>query len=101
MDNRAIAQRLLEYARFLDARADNLYRVRAYRRAADTVLTLDRPVEDIVTATGRKGLEELPGIGVHLSYTIDGLVRTGEFRTMDREGGHSNAQAERLSQLTG
>jgi DNA polymerase (family 10) len=83
MDNRTIAQRLTEYARSLDGREPNLYRVRAYRRAAETVLTLDRPVEDIVTAEGRAGLEALPGIGSHLSYTIDGLVRTGEFRTID------------------
>lgn len=98
MDNRAIAQRLLEYARFLDARDANLYRVRAYRRAAETVMGLDRPVEAIVTEAGRKGLEELPGIGAHLSYTIDGLVRTGEFRTMDSEGGRVDAATWRAGE---
>jgi DNA polymerase (family 10) len=82
MDNRSIAQRLLQHARDLD-RETNLYRIRAYRRAAETVLRLERPIADIVSQQGRKGLEELPGIGQHLSFTIDGLVRTGEFRTMD------------------
>ena len=87
MDNRAIAQRLLEYADYLDAREGNFYRPRAYRRAAETVLRLDQPVAHIVASRGRSGLEELPGIGRHLSYTIDGLVRTGEFRTLNSEGG--------------
>jgi DNA polymerase (family 10) len=96
MDNHAIAQRLLEHARILDARKDNLYRVRAYRRAADTVLTLERPVVEIVTAEGRKGLEELAGIGSHLSYTIDGLVRTGEFRTMDSGAARSKSAAKTI-----
>src|SRR5262249_13153235 len=66
----------------------NLYRVRAYRRAADTLLGLDRPVQEIVTSEGRRGLEALPGIGRHLSYTLDGLVTRGEFRTLDSNDGH-------------
>ena len=37
---------------------------------------------------GRAGLEALPGIGASLAYTIEGLVRTGEFRTLRPEGGH-------------
>src|SRR5437763_206630 len=88
MDNRTIAQRLIEYANYLEAREANLYRVRAYRRAADTVLTLDRSVTDVVAREGREGLEGLPGIGSHLSYTIEGLVRTGEFHTLSPRGGH-------------
>lgn len=88
MHNRIIAQKLLEYANFLEGREANLYRVRAYRRAADTILTLDRPVADVVAAEGRRGLEALPGIGRHLSYTLDGLVTTGEFHTLDGNDGH-------------
>jgi DNA polymerase (family 10) len=92
MENRTIADRLTEYARYLDCRDANPYRARAYRRAAETVLSLDRPLADIVAERGRAGLEELPGIGAHLSYTIDGLVRTGELRTMDSDGGHIDAE---------
>jgi DNA polymerase (family 10) len=67
MDNRTIAQRLREYANYLESQEMNVYRVRAYRKAAETVLSLDRPVAEIVEAEGREGLEELPGIGAHLS----------------------------------
>jgi DNA polymerase (family 10) len=81
MDNRAIAERLTQHAHYLEDRAENLYRVKAYRRAAQIVLMLERPVATIVEERGREGLQELPGIGLHLSYTIDELVRTGEFRT--------------------
>jgi hypothetical protein len=92
MDNRQIAERLNEYAHYLEAREANLYRVQAYRRAAETILMLDRPLRHIVEDRGRDGLEELPGIGAHLSYTIEALVRTGEFRTLDEEGGHIDAE---------
>jgi hypothetical protein len=85
MDNQSIAKRLIEYANYLGAREANLYRVRAYRRAADSVLALDRPVSEIVSLDGRRGLEALPGIGRHLSYTLEGLVRTGEFHTLGRD----------------
>jgi DNA polymerase (family 10) len=84
MDNRTIAQRLLDYAQYLEAREANLYRVRAYRRAAETVLSLERPVSEIVASEGRTGLERLPGIGSHLSFTLEDLVRTGHFHTLDR-----------------
>jgi hypothetical protein len=92
MDNRKIAERLTDYAHFLEARGANLYRVQAYRRAAQTVLTYPRPIVDIVTEHGRDGLEALDGIGAHLSYTIAGLVQSGEFRTLDREGGNIDAE---------
>lgn len=84
MDNRMIAERLMAYARFLNDSDPNLYRRRAYRRAAEVLLRLDQSVETIVQEQGRKGLESLPGIGTHLAYTIEGLVRTGEFRTLTR-----------------
>ena len=82
MDNQAIAERLIDYAHHLEARQASLYRVKAYRRAAETVLTLDRPVAEMVAEQGRDALEALPGIGSHLSFTIEGLVRTGEFHTV-------------------
>jgi hypothetical protein len=93
MDNRTIASKLLDYAHYLAARNANLYRVQAYRRAAETVFGLDQPATHLVTELGRTGLEALPGIGSHLSYTIEGLVRTGEFRTLDAEGGHTDAES--------
>ncbi len=84
MDNRTIAERIMAYARFHNENDPNLFRRRAYRRAAEILLRLEQPVETIVQQQGRKGLESLPGIGTHLAYTIEGLVRTGEFRTLTR-----------------
>jgi DNA polymerase/3'-5' exonuclease PolX len=82
MDNRTIARRLREYARYLERQADNLYRVKAYRQAAAIVESYSQPVEDLLKSGGRACLEALPGIGDHLSYTIEELVKTGEFHTV-------------------
>jgi len=84
MDNRTIAEKLTGFAHYLESRRKNLYRVKAYRRAAETVLGLDEPVEAIVARAGRKGLEILPGIGRHLSGTIAKLLETGLVRPLRR-----------------
>ena len=78
MDNRTIARRLLGAAHSLEQMHANFYRVQAYRRAAETILGLDQPVEDIVTLAGRKALKKLPGIGAKMAAKIETLVRTGE-----------------------
>jgi DNA polymerase (family 10) len=95
MDNRTVAERLRRHAHDLEERGENLYRIQAYRRAAETLLFTDRPVEKIV-AEGR--LRQLPGIGRHLAYTIGELVRTGEFQTFrgrrSKRGGEVVASRE-------
>jgi DNA polymerase (family 10) len=85
MDNRTIATLLVEVAHQLERRQENLYRVRAYRRAAQVVLGLEQPVEEIVAQAGRRGLKQLPGIGASLSETIETLVRTGEIASLKEE----------------
>jgi hypothetical protein len=99
MDNRTIAQRLTEYASVLEVDEDNVYRARAYRRAAETMLALNEPAADLLNREGRAGLEALPGLGSHLSFTIDALVRTGELRTV-RGAGHADPRRI-LSSLPG
>jgi hypothetical protein len=88
MDNAAVAKKLADYAAYLEGEDANVYRIRAYRRAADTVRTLDRPLKDVYDAEGRAGLEALEGVGSHLSYTLESLLKTGEFRTLRPDGGH-------------
>ena len=86
MDNRTIAEKLTAFAHYLQSRRKNLYRVKAYRRAAETILALEEPVETILARDGRKGLEILPGIGRHLSFTIANLLQTGLVRPLRRQG---------------
>jgi DNA polymerase/3'-5' exonuclease PolX len=81
MDNQTIALKLREYAAELTRKHESLYRVRAFRQAVLTVQSLSRPLTEVVAEEGRAGLEALPGIGRSIAYTIEGLVRTGEFRT--------------------
>jgi DNA polymerase (family 10) len=85
MDNRTIAHQLLQKARTLQEDRASIYRVQAYRRAAQTILGLERPVEDLVACAGRKALRELPGIGASLSVKIETLVRTGDITALSED----------------
>jgi len=78
MTNQYMAKKLIDLAHRLEAQKAGLYRVRAYRRAAETILALDRPLTDIVAEKGRSGLLALPGIGPRLSRTLQKLLKTSE-----------------------
>ena len=76
--NHEIARRLRELASELARGGDNLYRVRAFRQAAMTVLGLPEEVAALVAADGQRALERLPGIGKSLAETIAGYLRSDE-----------------------
>ena len=78
MDNHTLAERLRKHARELEVEGGNLYRVRAYRRAAETISELNEPVVGLLERGGRRGLQQLPGIGSHIALALESFIRTGE-----------------------
>jgi len=82
--NRAIAARFLETARLLENQGTNPFRVRAYRRAAETLWRLRRPVEQILSEEGLGGLDRLSGIGPGLAAAIRDFVATGRMPLQER-----------------
>jgi len=85
MDNHAIARKLLGLAHDLEEKHASLYRVQAYRRAAETILGLDRPVEDLLAQGGFRALRQLPGIGAKMALKIETLVRAGAIPNVKQE----------------
>lgn len=77
LDNDTAARRLEQAAHVIEANDENVYRVRAYRTAAETVRRLDRPAADVLREGGRAALRELPGIGDRLAVTLEQLLLTG------------------------
>lgn len=89
--NERIARRLDEVAQLLEAQAGNLFRVQAYRRAADTLRRLPRSAAEIVRREGEPGLRRLPGIGESLARSIATLALTGKLPMLHRLRGESEA----------
>ncbi len=76
MDNRPIAQILGEIADLLEIKGENVFKIRAYRSAADTIAAWADPIARLDDAQ----LLELPGIGKDLAKKLRELVDTGACR---------------------
>lgn len=92
LDNQQIGICLEEVAELLETQGANMFRVRAYRTAAETVRSLGRQVHEVLDTEGVEGLLELPGIGKSLARAIDRLARTGRLGLLQRLRGHSGPE---------
>ncbi len=66
-------------ADILELQNEDGFRIAAYRRAARTLMELNRPVDEIVRSRGLEGLMELPGIGRGIGAAIVKIVQTGSW----------------------
>lgn len=82
MDDRLnqLAQIFRAMANLLAAQRANPYRVRAYRKAADAILTITGDLTDLAA---RRQLQEIPGIGKDLAGKIEEFLTTGTIRAYE------------------
>lgn len=78
--NQQIAALFRSIADLLATQRANPYRVRAYRRGADSLLALE---EDVAEIAKRKALEDIDGVGKDLSEKIEEFLRTGKIQTLE------------------
>ena len=69
-----------DIANLLELRRDDPFRIRAYRRAAQALLSVDESLQAIA---GRGALEDISGIGKTLAGEINELLDTGRLRYHD------------------
>lgn len=82
MDDRThqLAQIFRAMANLLASQRANPYRVRAYRKAADSILTV---LDNLAELAARHQLQELPGIGRDLAEKIEEFLATGTIRAYE------------------
>ncbi|HEV8327307.1 MAG TPA: histidinol-phosphatase [Nitrospiraceae bacterium] len=78
--NRQVATIFRSIAERLAAQRANPYRVRAYRKAADSIDALE---EDIADVASRQALEDIDGIGRDLADKIEEYLRTGTIQAYE------------------
>ncbi|HTR38697.1 MAG TPA: helix-hairpin-helix domain-containing protein [Bryobacteraceae bacterium] len=88
--NAQVARRLEELAQLLEEQGANVFRVHAYRRGAETVRRLERPVNEVLDQEGMEGLRRLPGVGDRIALAIRDVVRTGRLPMLDRLRGQTD-----------
>ena len=94
--NELVAMRLRETADVIAAQQANVFRVNAYRRAAETIENLTEDIGALVRREGLDGLVALPHVGRGIGSMVEQIVRTGRSPRLDRLRG--DAQPEALLQ---
>jgi DNA polymerase (family X) len=79
--NRTLASLFQSMADQLEARRENPHRIRAYRRAAESILQLH---DDIAAVMQRGGLKEVSGIGKDLAAKVEEFLRTGSIQAYEQ-----------------
>ncbi len=79
-ENQKLATLLTAIANLLSTKGENHYRIRAYRRAVESVLQL---TENISVVAQRGELRSIPGIGKDLSSKIEEFLSCGSIRTYE------------------
>ncbi|MCI0874425.1 MAG: DNA polymerase/3'-5' exonuclease PolX, partial [Chloroflexi bacterium] len=82
MDNNSISRVFADVAALMQAKGENVFKVRAHSNAADAIKSLSFPISDIVDDTGR--LREIPGFGKAIVEKTQELVRTGRLGLLER-----------------
>lgn len=75
-----LAQLFRAMANLLATRRANPYRIRAYRKAADSILTVSGNLADLAA---RRQLQTIPGIGRDLAEKIEEFLATGTIRAYE------------------
>lgn len=81
LSNAQIADRLAGLAQLLSTNKENLYKVKAYRRAAATVRSLSESLDELVREDA--DLTTFSGIGDAIASAIREIVLTGTLRKLD------------------
>jgi DNA polymerase (family X) len=77
MTNPEVAEILERIADLMEIQKGDPFKIRSYRTAADTVISLQTPLSELATAGGAAELKKLPGIGDAISKRIFDLLETG------------------------
>jgi DNA polymerase (family 10) len=81
LDASAVARLLREFGQRTALRGGNPFRAKAYARAADNLLALTLPLDEIIA---HERLREIPGIGEAIADIIKRLHETGTHPTLER-----------------
>lgn len=98
MNNDEIAAVFRDVADLLEKKKENWFKIRAYRKAADSIETLPVPLGQLVT---EDRLRDLPGIGEAINKKVMELLNTGRLEFYEKlkqeipDGATSSEQVSR------
>jgi DNA polymerase (family X) len=92
MTNSEIASVFFDIAALLKEKKDNIFKIRAYEKAAKSILDMKT---DIETLAREGNLREVPGVGEAIEKKITELVKSGKLEFYERLKSENNALSNR------
>jgi len=80
MDNDTIANILLRIARLLEIKGENIFKIQAYERAAESIRNTSEKLENMDIKT----LQTIPGVGEAIAKKINELNQTGKLAFLEK-----------------
>ena len=77
MISKTIAEIFRDIAKILEIKGENVFRVRAYERAARNIEFLSEDIQDLIN---ENRLTEIPGVGDDLAQKIIEITKTGKLK---------------------
>lgn len=83
VSNKEISGKMDEIAKLLDIKGDHLYRIRAYKKASEVILSLNDSIADIYNENGLKGIVKIKGIGKSIALKIEEYIKKGKIKYLE------------------
>src|SRR3990172_7339030 len=99
MTNKELADTFSLVGVLLEIKGEVIYKILAYRRAAESLTNLGRDVNDIWKEGGQKALLEISGVGKAIAEKIDELLRTGRLEYLEKLKKEEPAELAALLQI--
>ncbi len=84
MNNKELADTFTLIGNLLEIKGEVIYKILAYRKAAETLVVYPRSVADTYKEGGQKGLKEIPGVGPAIAEKIEELLTTGKLEFLEK-----------------
>ncbi len=80
MRNQEIAKIFYEIAIYLEMNNENVFKVRAYEKAAQTIESMAEDIGELYKRGGNEALEEIPGVGKGISEKLEEFLKTEKIK---------------------
>lgn len=98
MDNSGIIHALIEIADGLEFLDDNPFKIRAYRKAAQSIASLDAPVSELID---NGEISRIEGVGKAIAAKIEAWVKLGDFLALEKIRSQVPSGLEELVKVPG
>jgi len=101
MKNQEVADILYKIADYLELQEEIVFKIVAYRRAAQNIESLSKDIAEIYKNKGIDGLMDLSGVGKDIALKIEEIIKTGKLKYLEELKKRIPIDAESLMNIEG